>query len=268
MKKIKKILFVFVILVVAIVLIAAIVVGTNLDKIVKAAVVEIAPTITQTPVTLDSVSISLLTGSASLNDFVIGNPPGYQTPFAISVGKAAISLSPGSLLSDKIVIHSIEVRAPEITFEGNPFGANNLSKILDNVNGAPSTNGPATPSEAAAGKPAKKLEVDDFLISGAKVHASITGLNSLTSLAGVSTNGFTITILDIHLTDLGKSDDGITAAALTKTILSQISSAAIKGVADYAKTNLSGAASGLLNGVKSSGSVDKIKSGLGGIFGK
>jgi hypothetical protein len=269
MKKIKKILFILVLVVVAIVLVAAIVIGTNLDKIVKAAVVEIAPTITQTPVTLDSVGISLLTGSASLNGLVIGNPDGYKTPSAISIGKAAISLSPGSLLSDKIVIHSIEVRAPEITFEGNPLGANNVSKILDNLKGAPDTNAPAAATgQPASNKPAKKLEVDDFLISGAQVHATITGLSSLTSLAGDTNNSFTVTIPEIHLTDLGKGNDGITASELAKTLLNQINTAAVQAVADYAKTNLSGAASGLLNGVKSSGSVDKIKSGLGGIFGK
>jgi AsmA family len=270
MKKIKKILLILVLLVVVLVIGLAVVIGTNLDKIVKTAVERIAPTITQTPVTLDGVSISLLTGSASLNGFVIGNPDGYKTPSAISIGKAAISLSPGSLLSDKIVIHSIEVRAPEITFEGNPLGANNLSKILDNLKSAPDTNAPVatTTGQPASSKPAKKLEVDDFLITGAQVHATVTGLSSLTSLAGVTNNSFTVTIPEIHLTDLGKGNDGITANELAKTLLNQINTAAVQAVADYAKTNLSGAASGLLKGIKSGESVDQLKKGLGGILGK
>jgi uncharacterized protein involved in outer membrane biogenesis len=270
MKKLKKILLVLVLLVVILVIGVSIFIGLNLDKIVKTAIVTVAPTITQTPVTLDSVGISLLTGSASINGLVIGNPDGYKTPSAISIGKAAISLSPGSLLSDKIVIHSIEVRAPEITFEGNPLGANNLSKILDSVKGAPDTNAPAatTTSQPASSKPAKKLEVDDFLITGAQVHATVTGLSSLTSLAGVTNNSFTVTIPEIHLTDLGKSNDGITATELTQTVLSQLNTAAVQAVADYAKTNLSSAASSILNGVKSGDSVDKIKKGLGGLLGK
>jgi hypothetical protein len=266
MKKLKKILLVLVLLVVILIIGVSIFIGLNLDKIVKTAIVTVAPTITQTPVTLDSVGISLLTGSASINGLVIGNPDGYKTPSAISIGKAAISLSPGSLLSDKIVIKSLEVRAPEITFEGNPLGANNLSKILDNVKGAPTTNAPAT--QTASGKPAKKLEVDDFLITGAQVHATVTGLSSLTSLAGVTNNSFTVTIPEIHLTDLGKGNDGITAAELTQTILSQLNTAAVQAVADYAKTNLSGAANGLIKGLKSGESVDQLKKGLGGILGK
>ncbi len=261
-KKLLVIAFILLVLVIG----AVVVIGFNLDKIVKTAVVTVAPTITKTTVTLDSVSLSLLTGSASFNGLVIGNPDGYKMPFVISVGKAAASLSPGSLLSDKIIIHSVEVRAPEITFEGNPLGANNLKQLLANLSGPVDTN--ATQTAAASGKPAKKLQVDDFLITGAKVHASITGLDSFTSLAGISTNTFTLTIPDIHLTNLGQGPDGITGTELAKTVLNQISAAAIKSVADYAKTNLSGAASGILNNIKNTNTVNQIKKGLGGFFGK
>ena len=62
-------------------------------------------------------------------------------------------------------------------------------------------------------KPAKKLEVDDFLITGAKVHANLTGLVN---------KELTLTLPDIHLTDLGKGPDGITAADLTKKVLTAI----------------------------------------------
>ena len=173
MKKIKKILFGAVIGLIALILIATIVIGVNLDKIVKTGIETVAPTITQTAVTLNAVSISVLTGSASVKGLIVGNPSGYQSPSAISIDQVAVSVAPASLLSDKIVVRSIAIQAPEITFEGNPFGANNLSKILDNVNGAATTNNPApTPS----GKPAKKLEVDDFLLAGAKVHVQLTGI--------------------------------------------------------------------------------------------
>ena len=275
MKKLKKILLLLVVLVIVVVLVVSIVIGTSLGKIVKIAIENVAPKITQTSVTVDSVNISLLTGSAGINSLVVGNPDGYKTPSAISVGKAAVSISPGSLLSDKIVVKSVEVREPEITFEGNPIGANNLSKILDSVKGAPDTNAPATSAstaQPASNQPGKKLEVDDFLFTGAKVHANISGMGSLTSLAGVTNSDFTLTIPDIHLTDLGKGSDGITAAELTKLLLQQVNSAVIAAVGDYAKTNLSNAANGLINGVKSnaggavSNGVDQLKKGLGGFL--
>jgi len=67
---------------------------------------------------------------------------------------------------------------------------------------------------------------------------------------------------DIHLTDLGKGNDGITAGELTQDVLQEVISATIKSVGEAASsiTNVTGKT---LNGT-----VDKIKSGLGGIFGK
>src|SRR5882724_10565965 len=181
MKTLKKTLLIVVILVVVLGIAGVVLVGLFLDKIVQSGIETVAPTITQTAVTVDGVHISALSGSASIMGFVIGNPDPatYKSANAISLGKAAVSVVPGSIMSDKIVVHSIEVRAPEITLEGNPFSENNLKKLLDNVNafaggGAVDTNkAAATPAEKKAGK---KLQVDDFLISGAKVTARITGL--------------------------------------------------------------------------------------------
>jgi uncharacterized protein involved in outer membrane biogenesis len=269
MKKIKKILLVVIVLVVVLGLAALIVAGLFLDKIVKAGIETVAPQITQTPVTLNSVSLSLLSGSVGLNGLVVGNPSGYNTPSAISIGKAAVSVQPGSLMSDKIIVHSVEINAPEITFEGNPFGDNNLKKIMDNVDaGAASSSSTASTNAAAssgAARPGKKLEVDVFDITGAKVHATITGM------AGKE---FTVTIPEIHLTDLGKGGDGITAAELTQVVLKEISADAIKAVGDYAKNITGSTANDLIKGATSNTgkAVDQgaatVKKGLGGLLGK
>jgi len=40
-------------------------------------------------------------------------------------------VNPLSVLSDKIVVRSVRVEAPEISFEGSPFGKNNLGQIMD-----------------------------------------------------------------------------------------------------------------------------------------
>lgn len=229
----------------AVIVIVFIVVGFFLGDVVKAGMETVGPKITQTTLTVDAVHISALTGSAGVNGLVLGNPEGYKSPSAISVAKAAVSVSPFSVLSDKIVVKSVEVREPEITFEGNPLGANNLKKIMDNVNAFAGT-GAQTGTNAAAQtgekKPAKKLEVDDFLITGAKVHF----------------NGATLPLPDIHLTDLGKGPDGITPAALVKEVLSQVTTATLKAVAGSVSD--AGKAIG--------GEASKIGKSIGGLFKK
>jgi hypothetical protein len=262
MKKVKKILLGLVIVLVALVVVAVIVAGLSLGKIVKAGVETVGPKITQVPIQVDAVNLSLLTGSAKIEGLVVGNPEGYKTPQAISVGVVAVAVNPMSVLSDKIVVRTIEVRNPEITFEGSPFSGNNLTKIRDNVSAAnaasqkPSTNQTAQ----AANKPGKKLEVDDFLIAGARIHVS---------LAGIGGREMTLPLPDIHLTDMGRGADGITATDLTRRVLDALTAATIKTVANAASDLGKGAANIGKGAEKTVGEdANKITKGLGGLFKK
>ncbi len=74
MKKIKSFLIIAAVAVVVLLLIVAVVVGASLGKIVKVGIETVAPKITQTSVTVDSVDLSLLSGSAGVNGLVVGNP--------------------------------------------------------------------------------------------------------------------------------------------------------------------------------------------------
>ena len=251
MKTIKKIFWRALIILVVLIIAAVVIVGIFLDGIVKKSVETVGPRITKVPVTLNAVHLSLLTGSAKIDGLVVGNPAGYTATNAISVGSAAVGVNPFSVLSDKIVVRSIRVVAPEITFEGNPFGKNNLTQIRDNVSGpAQPAQKPAAPAKPA--KPAKKIEVDDFLITGAKVHLPAADL--------------TLSLPDIHLTDLGKGPDGITAVDLTKRVLDALTTSTLKAVTSSANKLGKGVES--LGKQAASNSVEKIKKGLGGLFGK
>jgi hypothetical protein len=224
----------------------AILAATSLDGVVKKGVETFGPQITKVSVNLDSVHIVLLTGSATVKGLVVGNPPGYKTAQAISVGQAEVGLNPFSILSDKVVIRTFHVISPEITFEGGLSG-NNLGKILENVNDFTKPGG--RPANNAAAQPGKKLEVDDFLLTGAKVHVHLTDLGG---------REMTVSLPDIHLVALGTDDAGITPAELTKAVLKAITVATVKTVAASANNFSTDAGEG----------VDKIKKGLGGLFGK
>ena len=242
----KKIL-IGVVVVVAVLIVAAVVaVGFFLDSIVKTGVETVGPQITKVDIKLDSVRLSLLGGSAKIKGLIVGNPEGYKSPQAISVGSADVAVSPGSVLSDKVVVKSIVVESPEITFEGGPM-KNNLTAIMDNVNAA--AGGDKTEeSKPGAEKPTKKLQVDEFTITGAKVH--IIG-------------GQTIPLPDIHLTSLGTGAEGITPADLTQRVLSAIVTGTLKAVAEKGVSEVSKQA-----GEAVGGAVDKVGKGIGDLFKK
>lgn len=216
----KRTITTIVLIVVALLIVTLIVIGVNLGGIVKKGVEVYGPQMTQTTVTVDSVTLSILTGSAKITKLVVGNPQGYKSPQAISVGTVAVGLNPMSLASQKIVIRSIKVESPQVTFEGGLSG-NNLSQILDNVNSSGKSSGTLSTNAAAQPKSEKKFEVDDLLISGAKADVMLTSpIQRQVSL----------TLPNIHLTDLGTDGDGITAADLTQRILSAITTTTIETV--------------------------------------
>jgi hypothetical protein len=146
------------------------------------------------------------------------------------------------------------VEAADITFEGG-LGGNNLSKIMDNVNAIAKNGGTASTNTAAkaANEPGRKFEVDDLLITGARVHVSLTGIGG---------KEMTLPLPDIHLTNLGKDNAGITATDLTRRVLDAITSATIKTVANAATDIGRGTGKAVGEG------GNKITSGLGGLFKK
>jgi len=252
----KKIFWIIGISLVVLLIAVSLVIGLYLGPIVKIAIEQIGPKVTQVSVKVDHVDVSLLTGSAALKGLVVGNPSGYSVPQAISVGTVAISVDPFSVTSKKILVHSIHIQSPEITFEGSLSGSN-LSKIGSNANGAPKESNAST--NQVNNQPASKIEVDDLLITGAKVHVY------LSSLVGTKT----ISLPDIHLTDMGKDSDGLTPADLTSEVLKAIISSTVKAVA--------GSVGDLSQGVESLGKgtissvdqgVSKITSSISSLLGK
>jgi hypothetical protein len=258
----KKILLGAGIAALVLVIVGIVVTAVFLDGIVKEGVETVGPQIVEVPITLNEVHIGLITGSAQVKGLVIGNPQGYKTPYAISVGLAEVGVNPASILSDKIVIREVHVKSPEITFEGNPLGKNNLGDIMESVNAMAKNGGPAaTNTTAKAGaKPAQKLEVDEFLITGAKVHVSVTGMSG---------KEMTLPLPDIHLTNLGTRSGGITPTDLTRVVMSAITSATVKAVA-HAATDIGKDVENLGKGAGSAAgtNLNKITKGIGNLFGK
>jgi len=262
----KKLLIRITLVVVVLGVIAVVAIGLSLNGAIKKGVETFGPQIAKVPVTLDGVSLSLFSGSGGIKGLVIGNPEGYKTPHAMSVGLASVAISPGSIMSDKIVVKSIRIEAPQVTFELGP-GGNNLQRIQDNLAGAPAapaeTSKPAEAKVPAESKPAKKLQVDEVIITGGKVTLGAAMLGGKLIEAPLP---------EIRLSNLGQGPEGITGPELGKVILSQINQGAIKTYTDQlakigaeALQNLTANATNAVN--KAAGDVlNKATKGLGDLL--
>jgi uncharacterized protein involved in outer membrane biogenesis len=217
----------------------AIVVGLFFGRIVKAAIETIGPKFTQTAIKLDTVDLSLLSGSVKLKGLVVGNPAGYRTSNALSIGDAAVDIKPMSVFSNRVIVKSLKIEALEVIIEGNPLGQNNLKKILDNVNAAV-----ASPQASkTSGRPGKKYDIGELIITDAKVQIG---------------SGTTIPMSKIELHNLGKGAEGVTSAELAKIVLGEV-----------LKETLKTAGGAAVNAGKTAGErINAIKKGISNLFGK
>ena len=222
----KKLLIRIVIVVTILAIVGVVAIGLSLNGAIKKGVETFGPQVAKVPVTLEGVNLSLLSGSGGIKGLVIGNPEGYKTPHAMSLGLASVSVSPASVLSDKIVVKSIRIEAPQITIEIGP-GGSNLQRIQENLEsysgGSTDKTKPVEENAPAESKPGKKLQVDEVVISGGKVTLGAAILGGKLIEAPLP---------EIRMSNLGQGPEGITGAELGKQILSQINQGAIKTYTD------------------------------------
>jgi len=234
--------------VIVLIIIAVVVVFLSLNVIVKKGVETVGPPMTKTTVTLGSAAISPFSGSGTLKDLLVGNPDGYKTPFAVKFGSIKVAVSLPSVASSTITVNEINIQDPEITFEGG-FGGNNLSQLLQNVDGAGGS-APASSATPASGGTSKKF----IVINGAEIHVSLTGLGG---------KEVTVPLPPLHLTNIGSEGNGVTASQLVDQILTPLLSSITEAVKNSA-TSLIGNSSNLTKGA--SGAIQNVGNGLKGLF--
>lgn len=225
-----------------------------IDSIVKKGVETVGPKVAKVSMTLEGASLSMLSGRGGLKGLVVGNPEGFKTPNALKVGEVTVVIDTSTLLKEKIVVRSVNVVAPEITFEGTLSG-NNLSKILENVQAFT-----ATDKSAAKDGSSKKIQVDELVISDGRVNLSVTLMGGKSAAVALPT---------IRLTDLGKEGNGITPGELSERIIKAVlegTTAVVGEALGKLGKEVTGAAKDL--GQDAKGQVDKVTKGIGGLFKK
>lgn len=179
-------------------------VATEGEETLRAGIEREAPKIVGAPVGLASLSLSPFSGGASIEDLTIGNPGGYSEAQALSLGGVTVSLQPMSLFSDLIVIDRIAIDRPIIRIEPGAGGATNLQALQRNIE---AYIGPAPEEEQPT-----PLRIAHFDLTGAKL------------VVGGGPIGFSdrsLTLPDLHLTDLG-GEQGILPAEAAKKVFAAL----------------------------------------------
>jgi hypothetical protein len=275
MKKLIKIVMALVlVLIVAALIGARFFLGTAITKGFNA----VGPTITKTDTRIDGASLSIFSGSGEMKGLFIGNPEGYKGA-AMQVGSSSFAVKPSSIFSDKVVVKSVRIEGPELDLETD-LKSINLKKLLNNVQQATGASGKETPKETpketqpkeaqptetqpteATAKANKKVQVDEFVITGIKLHISLNA-------PIVGQKSATVPVPDVKLPPMGQGPDGVTVAEVSSVALQKLLEAAItegeKVVSDMMK---GGQFMGKDLGTNTTSTIQNATKGLGDLFKK
>ena len=200
----------------------------SLNTLVKKAVETVGPTITKTQVRLASANLSPFSGSGQLSGFVIGNPEGFDGPYALNLGSIAVNVDKSSILKETIVVNSITIRNPTVALIGTPFG-NNLGKLLQNIKSGSSSKSKEEANHSSG--TSKKFIVKEVVISDAKVDVAASALDQKIQQ--------TLPIPDITLRNIGSDGSGVSARDLATQLMTPLINAAVReGINTLAKQGL------------------------------
>ena len=225
---------------------------SNLDSIVKAAIEKYGSEATQTSVQVASVKIVLQDGSGAIRGLTVGNPQGFSTPKAFSLGEIGTQINLKSLSEDVPVIEHINIKAPEVFFELNEQGQNNLDKLKKNLQSGTSTSSSAS-GEKDGAEP--KLIIRKLVFSDGSIHARVVPLDK----------DYELKLPNIQMNDLG-GKTGATPSQIASQAISILTDRALaeikkKGIDQY-KAQLEGEVNKRLDAEK--GKIgDKLKGVLG-----
>lgn len=187
-----------------------------LGSAVRAGVNAVGPRLTNSRVTLGSASLSPLSGSGTLGDFVIGNPPGWSDQDAITLRKVSVKMEPFSIFGDHIVIDEVLIDGPVFNYE-TKFVSSNIKDLLANI-GKFSGGGGTAPTD-------KGGHVIKFVVRKFR-------LTNGTARIGVGAAGLPVPLPPISLDDLGVKEGGITPDQLAGAIMTNVLGSIVSGTAD------------------------------------
>ena len=204
---------------VAAAVVVAIVVGLGrIDAIVKREIEERGSAMTRTAVQVGSVDVSLRTGTATLRDLTVANPPGFAAPYAFELGEITVHIAVGSVASDPLVIKEIRIAAPRVTCELDASGTSNVEILRRAVEDAERHDPHTTPPAPAEGrtrapKRQRRLIIEVLALRDGEVYVdarAVGGPEEREKLPG------------FELTDIGTKKGGATPPEIGRIVITAL----------------------------------------------
>ena len=241
--------------------------ANSYEAIVKNLVHKYGSQVTGTDVSLEGFKISLTDGEGRIKKIVVANPKGYKSPHFISLDGITVKVNIKSLASDTIIIDSIVIDKPSISYEILSLTQNNLKEIQNNINSF------AAKSSSGKGKDTAETEknsTSEKTSEGKKVIIKKLQIKSGEIIAAASAGGLaggnvTVLLPDINMNNIGGGQNGNDIPQIIIKVMNQILKTASQTVAKVQIGDLKNIDEKNLDNVVG-GVKDRVKTL--GIFGK
>lgn len=190
-------------------------VGYNTNAIVKNAIETIGTQYLGAPVNVKEVEIALQEGRGTLKELEIGNPPGYAGAYAMRFGTVSVEIDPAQSTGELIVLKRITIDGARAAAIANTPQETNFRALSSNI-------------PTSSGDSKVKLIVDKL---------DLTNTQAILS-SPLLPRAYEVNVPDVHLTDLGRSSNGVDAATVVAQVLEPITKAVTRKMTDAARKGL------------------------------
>jgi len=212
----------------------------NLGSIIKTIVERVGSEATKAKVALGRADVSNTSGKGALRGLTVGNPAGFKTDSAMTLGEISVDLDVSTAKNDVIVIREIVIAAPKVTYEF-AAGGNNIATLQKNVQAY--AGGQQTRPAASGEKTGRRLVIQNLYVRDGRVDVSADFLKGEKVGAALP---------NIHLKDIGRKDGKNVGASATE-------------VAEQVLSSISGAAASAVGKLNVGAIQDALKEGAGGV---
>jgi hypothetical protein len=176
---------------------------------VKNAIETIGPQYLDAPVRVKDVDISLQDGRGTLTNLEVGNPAGYEGPYAVRVGTVSVTLDVAHSTSGLVVLKRVTIDGARVAAIAKSAKETNLRTLSSNV--------PASKSSSPI-----KLIIDELDVTNTQAAVSSPLLS----------RALEVNVPDVHLKDIGRSTGGADVGTVINQVLAPITKAVTRSLSE------------------------------------
>ena len=196
-------------IVLGVIIVLLVVLLLTLPFIIKGGIYHAGPLITGVPMEIKHISFNPFEGTLTIKDFIVGNPKGYTSPYAVKLEHLHVDVGMTTLFSRKLLLEKIEVRGVELNYETSLLKTN-IGEIQEHVEklsgGKNAGKTPSKEEKAAQGKP---LQIDYLELKNITAWVIMKGTKAQAPLM----------VAPIVMTRLGTGENGVSSVMVINDVL-------------------------------------------------